>query len=160
VDAAVNATGVEHICIKDGRSHLRLDVLSGSMLDGAAYLQTPIKSDAYLGDQITGLQQLYTLCTRGRLLQKPFVKPQRRVQIITALRVHDARVAGASQREIAIALFGAERVSAEWNGASDAMRSHVRRSITLAKHMAAGGYQTLLGGSRFAQLSGFDSSLC
>jgi hypothetical protein len=35
------------------------------------------------------------------------------------LRVHDGLVAGASQREMAAALFGTERVPAGWSAESD-----------------------------------------
>jgi hypothetical protein len=60
------------------------------------------------------------------------------------LRVHDALAAGASQREIASVLFGAERVEADWLGTSESLRSRVKRLVRDARAMARGGYRSLL----------------
>ena len=71
---------------------------------------------------------------------------------VLALRVHDALVEGASQREIAIGLFGAERVGEHWRGGSDSMRLNVRRLVGLARRLAQGGYRTLM--TRSAEVGG------
>ncbi|QNG49728.1 DNA -binding domain-containing protein [Sphingobium yanoikuyae] len=64
---------------------------------------------------------------------------------LMALRVQDALIAGASQREIAIALFGAERIPVDWRSASDSLRSRVRRLVREARILAGGRYRGLLG---------------
>lgn len=65
-------------------------------------------------------------------------------RLIAVLRVADALTTGASQREIATVLFGAEAVARDWNGRSDALRSRLRRLVREARTMAAGGYRQLL----------------
>jgi hypothetical protein len=65
-------------------------------------------------------------------------------RIVAALQVFDGLSAGASHRDIAVALYGGNRVAAEWNGASDSMRSRVRRLAGLAHDLAAGGWQRML----------------
>lgn len=51
--------------------------------------------------------------------------------------------AGKSHRDIAIDLFGADAVKAEWDAGSW-MRSRVRRRIRKALYLMNGGYRELL----------------
>ncbi len=50
----------------------------------------------------------------------------------------------ASRRQIVVALYGEERVRAEWKGRSDFLMSRVRRRAAEARAMAAGGWRKLL----------------
>ncbi|WP_233503687.1 DNA -binding domain-containing protein [Sphingomonas psychrotolerans] len=71
--------------------------------------------------------------------------PDRRVdRWILALRVHDALVAGASQREIARVLFGDLPANGEGDRRSDSLRSRVRRLVADARLLAGGGYRALM----------------
>jgi len=63
---------------------------------------------------------------------------------ISLLRVHDALQDGASQREIASALFGRKRVHDDWGGESDSLRSRIRRLVRDVRVMANGGYRQLM----------------
>ncbi|NKB55105.1 MAG: DUF2285 domain-containing protein [Alphaproteobacteria bacterium] len=56
-------------------------------------------------------------------------------------------MAGKSQRQIAIDLFGAEVVEAEWH-ADSWIRSRVRWNIRKALQLMEGGYRDLLGDGR------------
>jgi hypothetical protein len=66
------------------------------------------------------------------------------VRWLTVLRVHDALLDGASQREIGAALFGEDHLHRHWDGASDSLRSRVRRLVQEARATARGGYRQLL----------------
>ncbi|WP_413777339.1 DNA -binding domain-containing protein [Sphingomonas sp. S2-65] len=60
------------------------------------------------------------------------------------LRVGDAIAAGASYHEMAVALYGEERVRAEWKGRSNFLMSGARRRAEDAARMAVGGWRALL----------------
>lgn len=64
---------------------------------------------------------------------------------LETLRVGDAIAAGASYREMAIALYGEAVVREEWRGRSDFLMSRVRRRAAEARAMTAGGWRALLG---------------
>lgn len=64
------------------------------------------------------------------------------------LRVWDAVREGATQRDIGIALYGRERIAADWGARSDSLKSRVRRLMQNARDMASGGYRALLTGKR------------
>ncbi len=56
----------------------------------------------------------------------------------------DAHAHGASQRDVGILLFGAERVESDWNQLSDSLRSQVRRLLQHAGRMVRGGWRAML----------------
>jgi hypothetical protein len=60
------------------------------------------------------------------------------------LQAYDGLAAGASQREIAVVLFGETRVREEWKGRSDFLRLRVQRLINVGRDMVDGGYKRLL----------------
>jgi hypothetical protein len=59
-----------------------------------------------------------------------------------ALQALDASLAGASQRQIAIGLFGAQAVAVGWH-ADGALRSRVRRLLRHARSLMCGRYRRL-----------------
>lgn len=91
------------------------------------------------------LRRLIGLHRTGRFLPSLFPRDRRVDRSLVALRVHDALNAGASQRDIAIALFGSERIASDWRAVSDSLRSRVRRLVREARRLAGGGYRGLLG---------------
>ena len=60
-----------------------------------------------------------------------------------ALQALDGAHSGASQREIAIALFGADVVAHKWH-ADGELRARVRYLIHRASALTKGGYRSLL----------------
>ena len=75
---------------------------------------------------------------------------QRRSRLKSILRVFDARADGARHREIAIALFGPDRISAmPWK--SSALRDATLRLVRDGEGLVAGGYRQLLRPSRISR---------
>jgi hypothetical protein len=73
--------------------------------------------------------------------------PHRIDRLIFALRALDARLAGASYRAIAEALFGLDRLTSEpWKTSS--LRDTVIRLARTGRAMTRGGYRNLLGPRR------------
>jgi hypothetical protein len=65
------------------------------------------------------------------------------VMHMRALQALDGVAAGASQREIAAALFGHDRAAAEWQPDSD-LRAKVRYLLQRGRRFVKGGYRDLL----------------
>ena len=97
--------------------------------------------------KVLPLRLFLELCRTGRFAASLFPPDRRLGRWLTVLRVLDALRAGASQREIAGALFGDDRVVDDWRGGSDTFRSQVRRLVRDARSLAAGGYRRLLLGT-------------
>jgi Uncharacterized conserved protein (DUF2285) len=69
--------------------------------------------------------------------------PQKRAQLVMALRALDGHLDGASYRMIAEVLFGADRIPTRGWKTSD-VRSKIIRVVEYGKRMMRGGYRDLL----------------
>jgi hypothetical protein len=138
------ADNCEHIVISDGYRRIRIDVAVGSLLQGPVLLRHHLDGVDQLDQKLLTLRRLIALHRSGRFASSLFsVGPQTK-RFVVALRVYDALQAGASQRDIAIALFGKAVVDDDWKATSDYLRLRVRRLVTLTGRMAAGGWMQLL----------------
>ena len=85
------------------------------------------------------------LCCRLRRMPRSLYAPESQAgRWIDKLRAVDAANAGASQRDIAVAIFGERRVAVEWSRGSDCLRLRVQRLIREGRRMVRGGYRDLL----------------
>jgi hypothetical protein len=143
----VDPDGTEHVTFSDGTRRLQIDVLSGSLINGPVRVQLVCNAVSHFATNAAALAKLASLVRHRRFVRSHFPQERCVARWIKALRVHDARCAGASQREIALALYGTARVQDEWHSESDAMRANVRRLIAAARCLAAGSYRTANAGS-------------
>jgi hypothetical protein len=60
------------------------------------------------------------------------------------LQALDGAAAGAAQRDIALAIFGASQLAGRWHS-DDALRAQVRHLLRRGKALMQGGYRDLLG---------------
>lgn len=141
---AVAPDGREHVVLTDGYRRLRMDIISGSVLDGPVCLQYQLQGLRLLDAQLLTLRRLIALVRTGRFAKTLFPPDLYAGRIADALRTHDALAVGASQREIATQLFGADMVDRGWSGSSDFLKSRIRRLVRLARQMAAGDYCHLM----------------
>ena len=140
----VAPSGHEHLIVSDRRARLALDVCVGSVLQGPVSLKFRLDAGDEASAQLVTLQRLIAVLLRPDCGIPPLRRLTGNRRIVAALRVADAIADGASHREIAAALVGAARVSAEWDASSDSMKSRVRRLVALAHRMTAGGWRTPL----------------
>lgn len=136
--------GRDHAVLTDGLRRIRLDIASGCLTRGPVTLSYLLGGVYSARPKLLSLRRLIHLCVHRRFAASLFPVDPRVQRWLTALRVHDAARAGASQREIGELLFGAGRVRIEWAGSSDSLRSRVRRLAREARRLAAGGYRSLM----------------
>jgi hypothetical protein len=139
-----NAAGGEHIAISDGYRRIRIDVAVGSLLRGPVLLRHHLQGIDRLDPKLLALRRLIALHRHRRFVSSLFPVSPQTTRIVMALRAYDAVQAGASQRDIAIALFGKNAVDDDWTATSDYLRLRVRRLVTLARRLAVGGWMQLL----------------
>lgn len=137
--------GREYLVLSDGWRRLRLDVVAGTLAgQGSVRLAFELAGFSHLDARLLTVRRLLSLWRKGRFLKVLFQPLAGLGHRLEALRVADALAAGASHREIAAALYGEQRVRAEWNGRSDFLLSRVRRRVAEARRMEQGGYRLLL----------------
>jgi hypothetical protein len=140
----VTAAGREHVTINNGQSCWRFDVMTGSILNGPVHLDVVIDDLVMADRKLTTVQRLIALHNNPASLMRRKRPIKNNLRIVTALRVSDALNSGASYRQIGVSLFGETRVKHQWYGASESMRSQVRRLVVLARNLGDGGWQRLL----------------
>jgi hypothetical protein len=151
----IRSAGVEALLLAGGRPHeqvllrqggraVRLNVRSGTLDQGPVRLRYALEGLTRLGPQLLTLRRLLALWRLGRMPSDLFPPERRAPRWIELLRTLDGLAAGASQREIAAALFGIETVDRDWRGSSDYLRLRVQRLAATARELAAGGYRDLL----------------
>lgn len=142
---ATDGDGHEHVVLSDGWHHIRLDIEDGSLaVRGPVRLDYRLSGVASAETKILPLRRFLHLCRRGRFGRSLFPADPRVERWLAVLRVRDALVAGASQREIGAALFGEDRIARDWGSQADSLRSRVRRLAREARAMAGGGYRCLM----------------
>lgn len=141
---AIGENGREHVVLSDGWRRIRFDVVQGSILgERPVKFRYLLSGIARAGPQLTTLNRLLALVRNGYFPKRYFPVDRAMARRVEALRTADALAAGASQREMAIALFGEQLVREEWNGRSDFLKSRVRRRIAEARRMSNGGWREL-----------------
>lgn len=135
----------QHLVISDGAHQLRLDI-HGTLLEGPVRLQYELAGTVGIEAKLHTLRRLLALLRLGRFARRLEIVEPRVGRWVLMLRAYDLGQAGASQREIAASLFGAERVACEWRTTSDSLRLRVQRLLRDAAAMIDGGYLALLDG--------------
>ena len=107
-------------------------------------LSEAVQSPSILKHQLQVVERFNALIAGGTLRRTPFSPNLRSQRLCTALRVLDGRLAGASYREIAVALFGPDRVNEDWNAGGDHLKNRIRRAAQRGNFLMQGGYRALL----------------
>lgn len=137
--------GVEHAVLSDGWHRIRLDVVKGTLSEcEAVRLRFHLDGLASTEVRLLPLRRLIGLHRHRRFGPSLYPLDRKMNYWISILRVRDALEQGASQRDIATALFGAEHVRRGWRENSESIRSRVRRLVREAGRFTAGTYRELL----------------
>ena len=139
---AVN--GDQHLLFRDSGQFLEVFVQGAELAEPVHLLSEVIQSPSILKHQLHVCERFNVLFAGGTLKRKQTLPglPAQRLSI--ALRVLDGRLAGASYRDIAVALFGPDRVNEDWNAPGDHLRNRIRRSAQRGDSLMQGGYRALL----------------
>ncbi|MFT5331020.1 MAG: hypothetical protein ACI9KA_002118 [Parasphingorhabdus sp.] len=124
----------QYVAISDGSVSLRLDVISGSVCNGPVMIEHRLVGVSALAPKIPALHHFISLCRSGKMASWREPADPRLPRLILALRVLDALLDGASQRDIGTVLTGGGD-EIDWPGPGDSNRSYVRRLIALAHRM-------------------------
>jgi len=142
-----DAGGIVHAVLSDGMRRIRLDIVTGPLEPGRpVVMHYRLHGLRSARPKILQLRRMLDLCRHRRFSRSLFPPDRQLARWTTLLRVHDAALDGASQREIAAALFGRPFDRAAWRDEDDFIRSRVRRLIVDARAMTHGGWRRLMRG--------------
>lgn len=138
------ADGRQHVLLRDSNRDLQLVVEGAGAFQPVQLHVDAIWPSKCLRHRMNGLECLNTLCTTGHLPERLFPPEARGSRLRLVLQALDGSLAGASQREIATALVGRQRVQADWTDPGDHLRDRVRRAIRRGRVLMNCSYQDFL----------------
>lgn len=125
----------EHWLWSDGQRSIRLDIVEGTLRGGTVALDFQITGGLGIWPQALALPRLIGLARTGRIIRKLFESERRAPRWALVLRVHDALVDGATQRDIARALLGLGS-GERWRIEAPSARRQVQRLVSAAQMQA------------------------
>jgi hypothetical protein len=134
----------EHLVLSDGYRRIRIDVSDGSLRAGPVHLRYNLQGFTGIDPQILTLRRLFALYRLGRFARNLHPREPLAPRWLSALRVHDATAAGASQREIAAVIYGQKSAMVGRDNGSDFLRLRVQRLVRIGRRLVSGGYLALL----------------
>jgi hypothetical protein len=137
----IGPTGQQCIILRDAHSACTL------LLHGSRASRAPVNV-TFL---VRGVPDPHRLAAGFRRLAGLLHSPQRRAQrsrerlfMRDALVALDGRSAGATYRDTAAVIYGAERARAAWSSASTAMKERMRHALARGQQFRDGAYRQLL----------------
>lgn len=140
----MDRSGREMVVLSNGGHQIQLQVGEGTLSEGPVRLRYQIGGFDHVEAKLRTIARLASLRRLGRFARGLFPAEPSAGKWLLALQAYDGLAAGASQREIAVVLFGETRVREEWKGRSDFLRLRVQRLINVGRNMVDGGYKRLL----------------
>ncbi|MDR3439915.1 DUF2285 domain-containing protein [Telmatospirillum sp.] len=151
-----HADGHQSLLLSDGVHHLQFEIVAGSVTSGPVRLHYRLSGFRLVEVQTLTVRRLAQFCRLGRFPLGLFPPEPRAHRWIMALRAYDGVRGGASHRDIAIALFGKQRVRDDWSGRSDYLRLRVQRLAHSGSALVQGGYRELLRGGGTGGMAGVE----
>jgi hypothetical protein len=133
-----------HILFAEGIRRFQLELHGALDLPVLALTTPAIASPTRLKMHLHALQRLADLATYRALRPELYPPSHRGRRLARVLQVLDGYLAGATQREIAIAIFNEYRVRRDWSDPRCHLRDQIRRAIVRGRDLMAGAYLKLL----------------
>lgn len=130
-----------HILLEAGKSPIRLVRLAGVPAEAPIAALVPLDADGF--DRIEAIERLLRALLGRSVPADTRLTPQQKARQRQMLQATDGRMNGATIREIATAIFGADRVAAE-HWPTSTLRVTTSTLVKDGMAMIAGGYRTLL----------------
>lgn len=135
----VRHAGFQIALLTQSRLALQLNV-HGADLAAPVHLFADVASPAR-SERALVLAAINDLQTCGRFRSASFPAEPRGARLRKVLQALDGSLAGASQRDIAMEIFGPHRVAEAWRDPRSHLRDAVRRAISRGRMLMMGGYR-------------------
>lgn len=136
--------GKQHLLFQHEGQSLQIAVSGADLSAPVHLLPEAVQRGVDIAHFVHGLKQLQAILEGGRLAPVRTVPSLPRLRVV--LQALDGYLAGCPHREIATAIFGERRVSADWNDPGRHLQDQVRRAVRRGRILMEGGYIPLLSG--------------
>jgi hypothetical protein len=144
VTSQTGRDGEQHILFAEVGRSLQLEVHGLPSLENLRLTTEIMLPPRLAAARVQALKRFSDVITHGRLRAFLYPPDKRASRLARLLQVLDGRNARAPYRDIALAIFGEERVSADWRDPGAHLRDHLRRAFRSGRELMMGGYRRLL----------------
>jgi hypothetical protein len=137
----IDASGRQHVVLRANQASIQLTIEGGDLTTRPVAVAFLVPGFDRIVEVRNQLDLLDRVLSRNRA---PSVRPRwttRTRNLRDALITFDGRRAGAGNKDIAIFIYGAEDVAADWDVG---LRQRMQRHYSRAEALAAGGYRAFL----------------
>lgn len=136
--------GSEHLVVREGSRSLQL-AINGASLHNPVSLHTNVLVEGrYLHQRLSALQALNAVVSDQRFPVSLFPPDPRSRRLRHVLQALDGALAGATYRQIGVALFGEQRVEADWSDPRHHLLDRVRRAVRRGRSLMKVRYRSFL----------------
>ena len=136
--------GEQHILFAEEGRFFQLEVHGLHRLENVRLTTEIVLSPRQAAARVQALRRFSDMITHGHLRAFLYPPDKRASRLARLLQVLDGRNARAPYRDIALAIFGEERVSADWSDPGAHLRDHLRRAFRSGRALMMSGYRRLL----------------
>lgn len=136
--------GVQHIIIRDGVRALQLCILGESLLHPVTLVFDTATALSPIPRQNLMLPCFQAYRAGEGLLERYFSADPHAKRLTFVLKALDGWLVGLPQREIALALYGRERVERDWRDPRENLRDQMRHAIARGRALVVRGYCAFL----------------
>jgi hypothetical protein len=137
------AGGADVLFVSEGRL-LQVELSGSESLENVALSVPVVPMPEQSSARVLAIRRFVNLVT-SESLQPMLYAPERRApRLSKVLLALDCWIGNQTYRDIAVHLFGKQRVANEWNNAGDHMRDQVRRAVYYGRNLLEGGYKQFL----------------
>lgn len=134
----------QHILfLREGRG-LQLAIRGASVQKPVQLMIDASPNPAAAHQQLELLRCFTDLVLTGRVKSRSVLKEVASHRLKMVLQALDGALAGASHREIALAIYGIERVRMDWNDPREHLKDHIRKTVRRGLRWMEGGYRSFL----------------
>jgi hypothetical protein len=135
--------GRQHLLFHDDVQSLQLSV-QGDILRPCHLVPDIVAGKRQTKQALKALHCFNELRVTGKLNAQYCIPGPRAPRLRVVLQALDGALSGATYQEIAVVLFGAEHVAADWNDPGRHMLDRVRRAVRRGRELMNGGYLKFL----------------
>lgn len=140
----VSLDGTQQLLLRDGIRSLQLNISGARITEPSILFVDTAISEEHPEIQLRLLECFRMLRAGGSLPSECFPPHPYAKRAAAVLMALDGHLAGASHREIAVAMFGEERVDRDWSDPREHLRDAVRHTIARGLVLMEGGYRMFL----------------
>jgi hypothetical protein len=145
-----DANGYQYVVLKSATHHVACLISGALVTAGPVRAHFTARSIAILSASLGDLGIFVHAVLRQRpLIAADLPGPVDRVHLRDAIIAIDGERAGATRREIATVIYGAEKVADEWNSDHGRMKAIIKRDVLRGRRLVAGGWRTMVAGRMF-----------